>query len=565
MKRAVAVLICCTVLIGLAVPVANAEPRPQDIRLGGARPALLREHAARFRLRPNGARAAAPTKPILPTILSVVTSKDVLSASGGTIHVTARVSGATTCQLALTSHPWVRVRLRTAESSCVHGAFAATVTVGVNVVVLREPIVFKFSAHGATATSTRKFMVRVDKAPPTVAAPPTAPSAAAAPTATLSISTAMLSSAGGEIDLTYSSANASSCTISSTPAFWPGSDPTGVGCSGTYQSSVPATTTGAQWTFTFAATSPSGEFAAVSQTLVEMPPPPTVTSISVVMMLSSNVTNSISDSTTVDYSEVLSATCTYSNATTAPCSIPSGVVSYEIDGADAPVGNFTYLSSSTDCIQDVGSSISGSGCDITWSTYGDQWVTATFVSSSAPSVSQTLEVDVQAPVDLAVGLTYSNYQNAGTGAINDCTMASVADWIETTLRTTPSEAETVGAYWSAEDEFNGGDDEGLSVNQLFSYWQNTGIDGTFLTGTQAVTTQSAAESEVADGYVLINIEELPAGFPPASDAEGGGHAWIMVGYSGYGPMVVTWGEEVQISWAEFNSWTQDVYAVGVSA
>jgi hypothetical protein len=283
------------------------------------------------------------------------------------------------------------------------------------------------------------------------------------------------------------------------------------------------------------------------------------------MTLSSNATNSIANSTTVDYSEALAATCTYSNDTTAPCSIPSGVVSYEIDGADAPVGNFTYLSSSTDCVQDVGSSITGSGCDIAWATYGDQWLTATFASSSAPSVSQTLEVDVRAPVDLAVGRTYSDYQNVGPNGIGDCTMASVADWIETTLGTIPSDAETVGAYWSAEDEFNSGADDGLTDGQLLSYWQDTGIDGTYLTGVQYVTTQSDAESELTDGYVLINSEEIPAGFPPASGDQGGGHMWIMVGYSSYGPMIVTWGEEVQISWADFNSWTQYVYAVGVSS
>jgi len=239
-------------------------------------------------------------------------------------------------------------------------------------------------------------------------------------------------------------------------------------------------------------------------------------------------------------------------------------VSYEIDGANAPIGNFTYLSSSTNCSQSVGSSVIGSGCDITWATYGDQWVTATYASAGAPATSQTLEVDIQAPVDLAVGRSYSNYQNAGPGAISDCTMASVADWIETTLGAIPSEAAIVSAYWSAENEYNGGADEGLTNSQLFSYWQNTGIAGTYLTGTQAVTNQSAAEAELSNGYVLINSEELPAGFPPATDAEGGGHMWIMVGYSSYGPMIVTWGEEIQISWSEFNSWTQYAYAIGAN-
>jgi hypothetical protein len=286
----------------------------------------------------------------------------------------------------------------------------------------------------------------------------------------------------------------------------------------------------------------------------------------VTLTLTSNATNGISSSEIVVYTADVSATCTYSDGSTAACPVPSGVVSYEIDGADAPVGNYTYLSSdATPCDQAVGSSLTGVGCQITWYTYGDQWITATYLSSGAPSVAQTVEVDIQAPVDLAVGRSYSNYQNAGPGEIGDCTMASVADWIETSLNTTPSESDTVAAYWAAENEYNGGADVGLTDGQLFSYWQNTGIDGTSLTSSQYVTTEAAAETALSSGTVLINSEILPTDSLLNGGSESVGHMWIMVGYSSYGPMIVTWGEEVQIPWADFNAWTQYVYAVMVSS
>jgi hypothetical protein len=41
--------------------------------------------------------------------------------------------------------------------------------------------------------------------------------------------------------------------------------------------------------------------------------------------------------------------------------------------------------------------------------------------------------------------------------------------------------------------------------------------------------------------------------------------WIVVGYSDYGPMIVTWGQEVQICWAEFDSWTTGIWGIGVSS
>lgn len=144
-------------------------------------------------------------------------------------------------------------------------------------------------------------------------------------------------------------------------------------------------------------------------------------------------------------------------------------------------------------------------------------------------------------------------------------MASVADWIETTSGTAPSVTDTINTYWDAEDEYNGGADVGLTPTQLFDYWSTTGIDGTFLTADNAGSDESEAETLLSEGYVLLAAEDLPAGFPPGGDAEGGGHMWVVVGYSSYGPAVVTWGQEIQISWTEFNSWTTGVWSIGATS
>ena len=112
-------------------------------------------------------------------------------------------------------------------------------------------------------------------APPTPTPPP------ASPAASLSLSPSSLSAAGGAFVLTYSSENASTCSLAASPALWSGANPATVSCSGSYQGSVPSTATGArQWTFTFTAESATGQSASSSQVLTEQASPLSVTTSS---------------------------------------------------------------------------------------------------------------------------------------------------------------------------------------------------------------------------------------------------------------------------------------------
>lgn len=235
------------------------------------------------------------------------------------------------------------------------------------------------NVRGATASQSRTL---IELGPP-----PT-------PTASLLLSPTSLPSSGGNIVLTYSSENASSCSLKSTPAFWTGSNPTTVACNGTYRATVSSAFSKLQWIFTFTATNAVGVSVSGSQTLTEQAPP-AVTSTTVSMALSSSATNDISTSLVVDYDASLTATCSYSDGSTAPCALPDGTLSWQIDGQDAG-GNVTYLSSpASNCTATVGGSTTEEGCDVTWTTYGDQWFTATYSSPSASSVAQTIEVQVR--------------------------------------------------------------------------------------------------------------------------------------------------------------------------
>jgi hypothetical protein len=102
----------------------------------------------------------------------------------------------------------------------------------------------------------------------TPASPPPPPTA---PTATLSLSTSSIPAAGAAVTLTYSSTNATNCTLASSPSLWT-TNPATVSCTGTYQLVVPASTTQSQWAFTFTATNASGQSAISTQTLTQAAP-----------------------------------------------------------------------------------------------------------------------------------------------------------------------------------------------------------------------------------------------------------------------------------------------------
>ncbi len=312
--------------------------------------------------------------------------------------------------------------------------------------------------------------------------------------------------------------------------------------------------------------------------------PPVVTGTTVTMDLAS--TAPATTSLVVDYTATLSATCTFSYGPSGSCAVPNGTVTWEIDGSQnisftsdgtggyfVQGGNWTYSSAAApNCTASVGGSVNTDGCNVTWSTAGDQWFTATY-SSSASTVAQTLEVQVEAPVDLGFGLVYTTQGNVSTPTvpgIGDCTMASVADWIETIDRaagTVPSDVNAIAAYWAAENEFNGGADVGLDWPDLTTYWQASGIDGTYFTGQTFVgNVPSNVEAWLSARYPLLSTVTLTGS---GELGVGGGHQWLIVGYSAYGPMIVPWGQEFQISWAEFDSMGTPgyglVYSVGVAS
>ena len=289
-----------------------------------------------------------------------------------------------------------------------------------------------------------------------------------------------------------------------------------------------------------------------------------VTAISVSVSLSSS-SRDPSPSLTGSYTATATATCRYPDGSAGPCGLPDGTISWEALGGHVG-GNFMEPTTQfSGCTSQVEGTSGTSSCAVNWGTHGDQWLTATYRSLPSShlkgqlAVRQTSDLRLQAPVDFGARYSYNTYGNIGPHDIGDCMMAATADWTETTFGSAPAAQAIVGDYRAAESKLNGGADIGLSAAQLFSYWRSNGIAGTILTGVKPISTNEVRPE--LNSYVLFATANLPSGYP-LGDGQGGGHGWILVGYSSFGPMVVSWGQEFQISWADFDAWTTGVWVLG---
>ena len=91
-------------------------------------------------------------------------------------------------------------------------------------------------------------------------------------TAVLSIGVKGVPSTGGSAVLRYSSKNASSCTLASSPTFWTGTSAKSVACNATYDAVVPPSSSQREWTFRFTAKNRDGQSISSTQTLIEYAP-----------------------------------------------------------------------------------------------------------------------------------------------------------------------------------------------------------------------------------------------------------------------------------------------------
>ena len=149
------------------------------------------------------------------------------------------------------------------------------------------------------------------------------------PTAVLGLSEFTVPSAGATVTLTFTSTNATTCSLSSVPSLWTAGSAT-VACTGTYRVTVIPASTAQQWIITFTAGNVAGQSATAAQTLTQEAP----------AQLTPTATLSLSQSNVPSAGATVTLTFTSTNATT--CSL-SSVPSLWTAGSTKVACTGTYL------------------------------------------------------------------------------------------------------------------------------------------------------------------------------------------------------------------------------
>lgn len=144
---------------------------------------------------------------------------------------------------------------------------------------------------------------------------------------------------------------------------------------------------------------------------------------------------------------------------------------------------------------------------------------------------------------------FQAYGNTYAG-LGDCTFAAAADWEQLNLGIHP-DAATIGVEFV---EAGGSLNLGLSTDALFRYWESHGIAGVVAKKvSKYYTDEIDVENGIRDyGELLASLTFLPGQNIAGIPQDGGGHMLVVDGFTPEGPVVVTWGTTLQMTWQQWN-------------
>jgi hypothetical protein len=156
---------------------------------------------------------------------------------------------------------------------------------------------------------------------------------------------------------------------------------------------------------------------------------------------------------------------------------------------------------------------------------------------------------------------FATYGNIYPSDLGDCTFAAAADWEQVKLGILPDTSRIPFDFGAA----RGGED-GLSVEALLTYWgESGGIEGYVLTGQSAFTVEREdVENGVYDYGALIAELELGSAGIGRDKTDRGTHVLVVDGFTPKGPLVVTWGETIQMTWKQWRAEAQEMWALTVA-
>lgn len=177
-----------------------------------------------------------------------------------------------------------------------------------------------------------------------------------------------------------------------------------------------------------------------------------------------------------------------------------------------------------------------------------------------PYVCQPGQVCVSGPE-----YEFPTFGNTPPTSVGDCTFAAAADWIEATQGVEPEPAGVIEDFFYAGGSWS----HGLSQAKLWSYWREEGgIAGYRLVGLSRLAAgRGDLENAVVDDHALIAQLQWGSGwgFGATRQLRAGMHDVVVDGYTPVGPIAVTWGREVQMTWQQWSAEARGLWYPSVQA
>jgi hypothetical protein len=147
--------------------------------------------------------------------------------------------------------------------------------------------------------------------------------------------------------------------------------------------------------------------------------------------------------------------------------------------------------------------------------------------------------------------SYPTYGNTAPALLGDCTFAAAALWQQIVLGRHPDPTQIGYEFADA----GGTEAGGLAQERLWSYWHTHGIAGSVLNGITSYTrSQADVENGVRDYTALIVELRFGQGWGFAQyTMPAGAHDVVVDGFTPVGPLVVSWGQTLQMTWAQWEA------------
>ena len=231
-----------------------------------------------------------------------------------------------------------------------------------------------------------------------------------------------------------------------------------------------------------------------------------------------------------------------------PAAAPSGkgVISYTVTAA---VNGITCETTNTQCTMfgtTVQTPLAIMATDSTGSypIVGSAYQNSGVVTLASQGSSANLRVKAN---------TLSSYGNNEKSGIKSCTFAAVANWEQVALGIKPDPT-TI----SAEFLRSGGTASGLTNSQVFAYWITYGIGGVHLkTANSQFIDPVSIQAVVGDPKNKPVIAQLyfakGQNFAGVQMTEPSYHWVVIDGFTPTGPLAITWGTRLQMTWQQWNA------------